>query len=235
MIVDIKNGLEDFQPAAWDASLPPSWRYEDARRLAGGEEAEWPADDPAIVACAEYCRAMNAAEDDTEKAAVKRHWSTIAAAHEIAGQNDPRRWELEARLLARQTDDEISVRCGLPPEVVFCYEELFFNVRCRLEAWGWICNQVIGPGLQNRFADHEVGPLWLAFAYHGGPLVLDALLGAFHAAWRSGEPAILSTYLRPNTGITPQIQAAVAAAILPRFGPRAEAWLELRLLLWDAD
>jgi hypothetical protein len=129
MIVNVERGCE--KPWEWDPFLPPDWRFQDARRLAGGEEAEWPADDPAIVACAEYCRVMNAAEDDTERAAVKRHWSAIAAAHEIAGKNDPRRWELEARLLARQTDGEISVRCGLPPEVISRYEELFFNVRGR--------------------------------------------------------------------------------------------------------
>ena len=142
---------------------------------------------------------------------------------------------MEARLLAGQSDDQISARCARLPDVISQYEELFFNVRPRLRAWAWVCNEVIGPGLQNGFADRQVGPLWMAFAYHGGPLVLDALLDAFHVAWRPGEPATLSVYLRPNAGITPQIQAAVAAAILPRFGPSAEAWLELRLLLSEAD
>ena len=94
---------------------------------------------------------------------------------------------------------------------------------------------MIGSGIRNGFADQEVGSLWMAFAYHGGPLVLDALLDAFHVARLPDEPPTLSTCLRADAGIDPRIQAAVAAAILPRFGPSAEAWLELRLLLWDAD
>jgi len=224
-----------FHASAWDPFLPVDWRARDAESVIAGEGTEWAhADDPYVAGYAAYLRSLAAGDVEPVPAAASQ-WSAIRTAHEIAQRDNPRRWEIQARLLAKQSDAEIAVRCSLSPDVISYYETFFFNVRPRLRAWVWVCDEVIGPGLQNGFADHEAGPLWMAFAYHGGPLVLDALLDAFHVAWRPGEPATLSVYLRPNVGITPQIQAAVAAAILPRFGPSAEAWLELRLLLWDAD
>jgi hypothetical protein len=227
--------IQDFRRWEWDCFLPPNWRFEDAQRLAAGEEPQWSSDDPAIVECAAYLEAVAAAHDEQEQAAVRHRWPWLAAAHEIAQQDGPRRWEVEARLLAGQTDEAIGARCALPPETLSWYEQVFFNVRPRHHARMWVCNQVIGPGIQHGFSDDEVGPLWAAFAYFGGPIVLNALVDAFRVVWRAGEPVTLSSYLQPGMGIDPRLQAVVASSVLPHSGRAGEAWERIRCQLQEAD
>jgi hypothetical protein len=223
---------QDYRRWEWDPFLPTNWRYQDACRLTRGERGKWSSVDLAIVECAAYLRAVTEGHDEQ---AVRHRWPWLAAAHEIAEQDNPRRWELESRVLANQPVNEISARCGLLPEVIGTYEALFFDVRARLGAGIWITSTVIGDGLQRGFADHEVGPLWRALAYFGGPLILDALLDAFHAARRPDEPLTLSIYLRPDSGIDPGIQANVASLVLPHYGPAGRAWMAFHLLLIEAD
>lgn len=228
----METDIEAYKPWEWDALLRPNWRFLDARRLATGEEPVWSAGDPAIVDCAEYLRATGISEAAPR---AKKCWSAIRAAHALAQEDSPRRWEVEARLLAGQSAAEIRAKCGLPPAVVNWYERLFFNVRPRLGARMWITNIVIGPGIHRGFQDHEVGRLWAAFGYHGGHIVLDAFVGAFRAAWRPGEPATVSIYLRPDAGIDPRIQANVASLVLPHFGPAGEVWIKVHLQLMKAS
>ena len=120
--------------------------------------------------CAAYLAAAAAAHDEPEQAAVRHRWPWLAAAHAIVEQDGPRRWEVEAQLLAGQTDEAIGAQCDLPPDVVKCYETVFFSVRSRLGARMWVCNQVIGSGIHRGFSDDEVGPLWATYAYFGGPI-----------------------------------------------------------------
>ncbi len=234
MLVNIKKAHEGFQLADSDPFLVPDWRRQDAHRLVNGEEPEWSSDDPVIVAYAEYLRGTDAAHDDADKATVEQRWSAIAAAHKIAKQDGPTRWEIEARLLADQSDDDIAAKCSLPSEVVGCYETIFCNVRSRLGAEIWVCNQVLGPDIHNGFADHEVGSLWRAFAYYGGPVVLDALLDAFRAALHPCTPVTLSVYFQAGAHINPSLQASVASMVLPRSGPTAQAWMVSHAWLLEA-
>ncbi len=53
------------------------------------------------------------------------------------------RWTIEARILARQTNDEIAQSCGCMPEMIEYYEALFFNVRARLDSPDFIMTKVV--------------------------------------------------------------------------------------------
>ncbi len=178
---------------------------------------------------------MANASNDQEQAAIGHRWSALAAAKEIAEQDGPKRWELESRVLANQPVETISARCGLSPDIIVAYETWFFDVRTRLGAGMWITNMVIGDGIQRRFLNHEVGPFWAAYGYHGGPFVVDALVDAFHAARRPDEPLTLSVYLRPDSGTDPGIQANVASLVLPHYGPAAKAWQWVHIQLMESD
>ena len=46
-----------------------------------------------------------------------------------AGEDGPRRWEAEARVLARQNDEEIAARCGITAGAVHRFERLAFLSR----------------------------------------------------------------------------------------------------------
>ena len=68
----------------------------------------------------------------------------LLAAHQLCESNGPLRWELEARILAGQSDDDISASMAVPPAVVAAFERSFFNVRDRLAAFDLILFHVIG-------------------------------------------------------------------------------------------
>jgi hypothetical protein len=86
------------------------------------------------------------------------------------------KWELEARLLTEQPYGEIASHLDCSGEVVAAYHDVFFDVRRRLHATGWIANHVIkarsGMGLQAP----DTGQLLKHVAFIGGAFALESLL-----------------------------------------------------------
>lgn len=84
---------------------------------------------------------------------------------------------LEARILARQADEAIAKSLSIhDPATVQWYEQLFFNVRDRLDSVDYISKQIIGPligqGLHN--VDMQLSAKF--FGYFGGETVLEFML-----------------------------------------------------------
>lgn len=151
------------------------WRWQRAVYLAGLPRLPSDGDDPKTLAVVDYIRGrQRGACCDSS-----RRVETVAAidgAITLARSNDRTRWEVEARILARQTDDEIATRTGLAPAVVGWYEVLFFNVRDRLNARDWIICRAIGSGFS--VACQDLGQVLRAVGYLGGPAALDVMLAA---------------------------------------------------------
>jgi hypothetical protein len=199
-----------------DPDCPPDYGDQDAGHLIDGQKTQWADDaDPIVTEYADFLQMMRGNESDQHQA--KKLWPAISMARNIAQHNDLRRWELEARILTGQSDEDIAARLGLPPEVVGMYEALFFSVRHCLDAYLYIAEQVIGPGRWQGFRNEEVGSLWAACGYFGGVAVLDALVAAFYAAWKPNQPVALSVYFQP--GVDRDIQAFVAGSVLPISAP----------------
>ena len=121
-------------------------------------------------------------------------------------------------------------QCGLHPDIIAWYEQVFFAVRACRRAEKYLLFRVVGDGVQRGFRDEEVGNFWAWVTLGGGPLVVEDVIRAFHAARQPGEPAALSIYLRPGT--EPGLQATVASMVLPSNSP---AWTEANLRLREAD
>jgi hypothetical protein len=84
--------------------------------------------------------------------------------------------ELEARLLARQMDEEIAGRMGLSAAAVAAFHHVYFCVRPRLEAQFYILNVAIGEKLHTGLTEGDRGLILKLFGYQQGPIVLDLLL-----------------------------------------------------------
>lgn len=105
---------------------------------------------------------------------------------------------IEARLLARQTDEEIVAAIKTLPETINWYEKIFFNVRPFIDYHDWILKQVLLPAT-SRFAPadaadddgrtgHEQFPAFVRpyldgtlkiFSYFGGPILCEFMLSGF--------------------------------------------------------
>jgi hypothetical protein len=101
--------------------------------------------------------------------------------------------EVQAWILSGSAPAMIADRCGLPVDVVVAFEKLFFDVRHRLEAVGYVLHVVIGPPIRFGFSLDDLGSLWKFCSYTRGPHALDVLLQVFPGGkprpWPSTFPA----------------------------------------------
>jgi hypothetical protein len=203
---------ENYQAWKYDCSLPPDWRARDGQRLVGGEEPEWSGTDPAIREYARYLRSERTGSAHNRRGS---DWTAIEAAHQIAQQQDVQRWEIQGRVLANQAIGEIADCCDITPDTVGWFETLFFDVRCRLTAWAWVNNVVLGDCVCRGFDDGELGRLWMAFGFYGGIAVIDELVRAFRSVWEPGGPATIAVYFREHCPATLKLKATIAVHCIP--------------------
>jgi hypothetical protein len=88
-----------------------------------------------------------------------------------------RRWEVEARLLAGESFDQVAAKCDSRAAIIEAYHSVFFDVQNRLGgAIDYIAVTVIGPRRLSGLNAADVDILLKLFGYGGGPLVLDGLV-----------------------------------------------------------
>lgn len=212
--------------ARHDPFLPMHWRWLRASRLA--EKASHRlkgVNDPAIPPTVEF---LLARKKPNYKATST--YAALEAALALHEDDSPLQWEVRARLLAGQTDDEIAARCKLQPSVVKWYATLFYDIRPRREATDWLVVNVLRfcgtAGLRNS----DVGPFWAFLAVSGGPIALDHFVDLFHRVWRPRERPTLAVYLRKKVPLN--VRGEVARRLLMR---EADAWfLEFDLRIVEA-
>lgn len=120
------------------------------------------------------------------------------------------RMVIEARILARQTDEQIAKLTSLPAEAVQVYHDAFFDVRDKLDAMDWITTQVIGQVFQ--IGDQRSNPELLSkyFGYFGGPMILEAVLyGMQSGAMVPHSSADIAQWLENNLRFKLKTQSAV--------------------------
>ncbi len=100
----------------------------------------------------------------------------LVAAHQLYQSQSPSRWEVEARILAGQADDEVALSTGHPPAVVAAFERFFFNVRDRLAATDCILINVIGHDPLQGFEEADLRGLWQYFGFMAGPKMLELVM-----------------------------------------------------------
>jgi hypothetical protein len=109
---------------------------------------------------------------------LRRVYPDLHAAHRLYEHGAELRFEVEARLLARQSADEIAASTRLLPPTIDAYEAIFFNVRDRLNAGDWVVGTLIGQGLTSGIGPWPVSEVWKVLASAGGSPVLDVVLAA---------------------------------------------------------
>lgn len=91
---------------------------------------------------------------------------------------------VQARILARETDDQIAARFATLPAAIHWYEKLFFHVRDRFHCRDWVVKSILGTWsthLGERDGARIRHALYKSVAYHGGTHALDAVISSFAA------------------------------------------------------
>jgi hypothetical protein len=89
------------------------------------------------------------------------------------------RWEIEARLLARNPAKLIAEGLGLTERTVDLYESWFFNVRDRLSQGGYITHHVIGPAVHRGFTHRQYDSWWKIIGYYRGSPDVDNMIESY--------------------------------------------------------
>ena len=195
--------LMTAERAHTDPFVRPCWRWETAQQLADDPGPVTQSDDPLIQDVATYLRTDN-----------ELRFPAIHAAREIYEADGLERAEIEARILAGQSDAEIGKQCVQPPQLVAVYHDLFLWVRPYLRT-DWVISKTVGPGRHVGFADHELRQVWARYALSGGPLVIEEVIDSFRRNARPKDQPRLSVYLRKDAEVRPEFQAELASAVIP--------------------
>jgi hypothetical protein len=161
-----------------------------------------------------------------------RHWSDPALNEAFAVYHDgstPTRWELEARILAGESDEVIGRQFSLQPEAVRWYEAIFFNVRDRLQAKSYITNHVIRLYQQGGNPGVNLETLWKWYGYWGGSRVLDAIVSNFAALPQPTDSNQVEQYFDEQLKQAIKYRAAVATQAIPWDDPK---WAPRILKIW---
>jgi hypothetical protein len=149
--------------------------------------------DDDLVRSALELRWRTASEDPVVCATAAAEWPDLHAAMGIFESNGPLRWELEARVLARESHLVIAAKIAQPVEVVDAFVSLFFDVESRLHCESFIYNHAIDSHRDS----YDLGTCWRYFAYIRGHHSIDALVEVLH----------------PVTGTAPEIDARMASRL----------------------
>lgn len=197
------------QRAQSNPVCPVDWRWQTAGRIARKEAWSTNEDDPALQAAIRLRRRI---EQQNPYKRPSKAIQAILEALRVYEEDALLRWEVEARLVVGQSDDEISTRTRLAPIVIHAYEQVFFNVRNCLHAHGYLRGQLFGDRLLAGFGIGDVRQFWAWVGMSRQPRLIDHFIGVFRQVSRSHEPPSLAAYLRDNVPL--QTQAFVAEAML---------------------
>lgn len=210
---------------ACDPYCPVDFRFRDAQRLADGERTKWAdEDDPLVIETGEFLQALNSATTARERVAARARWPLIQATIDLAEESTFRRAEVQARLLAGQSDRQIAARCGVRPKLVGHFERLHFAVRHALKARDYLVKHALGRDIfvDQGFGNKEVAEFWGWCAIHGGVAVVDFMVERLRDVVAPGNEPTMMAYFDRRIPLV--VQGFVASHALPYNEPMAAVW-----------
>lgn len=132
-------------------------------------------------------------------------------AHSIwAEDKAPTRWGIEARVLAGETNEEIAAKVGTSPAVIAAYEQVFFDVREKLQNTDYITNVVMADAVTRGLQERQYDLLWKMLGYKGGAHVLNAVISKSSALTRPETPEEVAGFFQDFAINAMKYKAAVA-------------------------
>jgi len=215
----------------------PAWRWERVLQLvdrSGSSPGRCTRRDDAVVRAAKsfVCRRRCADAAGLERLRFENPGLFYAYEFYERAQDDPEAaMYIEARLLARQTFDQVAEAMGVLPEAVRWYSELFFDVVPYLDRRDWVSKHVIVPAVLRSAgpalppADPAATPRDAAvvrpfldgtlklFAYYGGPQLVDLMIGGLQAGRPLTSADAADEWFDQVIGTTLRRRAAQAAQL----------------------
>jgi hypothetical protein len=174
-----------------DPVRSPRWRFERIQRLLSRQQQpERSRDDKWVIEACRFLRRWEQLGRDRNGRVIQNQQDALYARQSLYTQNpglfaayamvlanpDRQILEIEARILARETDQAIAGEVSTAPATIDWYEKLFFNVRDRLTNRGYIVNRIISTEIAASWDDLGLEISSKFFGYFAGPAVLNVIL-----------------------------------------------------------
>jgi hypothetical protein len=209
---------------------PPEWRWLRAANLWDqGREPSAPWDDAWVRKALGLYRVLQQDTGDRTRQKLVQRKPALYQAYRLYNDGPSLlRWEVEARLLTNEPFEQIAAKCGTTAKVINAYEKVFFNVRDRLEATGYLINVVLDGDLVVRLREDNVGTILKLYAFGGGVAVLETVLDYFrHPPVLPERPELLAPDALKELRYKLLVKSAIVARTLP---PNARVFRKLTLL-----
>ena len=156
---------------------PPDWRWLRAQWLRNsGKYAKKSREDAETLLIKRYLTSKNACHNEMQLERLMYKMPGLYHAEQFYGREDlDIRWEVEARLLAREPIESIANKLGVETEVIFWYERAFYNVIEKLDNRSYISNVAMGRSIHRGLYERDYDLLWKMLGYACGPLMVDSL------------------------------------------------------------
>jgi hypothetical protein len=145
---------------------------------------------------------------------LQEQFPNIYAAYSLFVSAGPDKCSLEANILTGRDLAEIALRCNMPFKAVQLYEQLFFNVRDKLDKPDYILHCVIRPLLLAGTTEMTIDMMWKIYAYYFGEHVLYAVQSTVTNPTRAQTMEGVGAAIRDDVVNTMCMQAAIAAKTL---------------------
>jgi len=158
---------------------PVDWRWR--KVLAMAEAKRTPdrfSDDKIVQAACKFYALIDSVENPWEYYSKHMFNESISDAYAVYSQADAKmtKWELEARILAREDVKTIANHMCLTPKCIKWYESLFFNVLDRIDNVSWITHHALGKLVFYGAGERDLDAIWKFCGYFHGSDKLNWLL-----------------------------------------------------------
>jgi hypothetical protein len=210
---------------------PPAWRWLRAVDLADNRQPCSEEDDDWVCQALHFYHRLRRSLGAAAQGELAQDMPALFQAHSLFTVPPSfQRWEIEARLLTDEPFEQIALKYGSQTEVIDAYHAVFFHVRDRLQASGYIRHLAIGPKLLFGLTEDDVDVILKLYAYGGGPCVLDLLVDYYR---RPPVPERLEQ-LAPDALEELRTKLLIRSAILARVLPLDDSMAKKLESLLDA-
>lgn len=156
---------------------PIDWRWLRAGWLRQtGKYARKSREDPETLLIKRYQTAKAACQNELQLERLMYRMPGLFNAEQFHDREDlDLHWEIEARLLARESLESIAQKLGVDVEVVFWYERAFYNVVEKIDNRSYIGTIAMGRSIHRGLFERDYDLLWKMLGYACGPIMVDAL------------------------------------------------------------
>src|SRR5262249_20919453 len=164
-------------PNPHDFHKAPAWRWLRCGYLLDHGRQPLSRDDDATRDAWLFRRALGLCRGEEDRESLARDFPALVDAHRLFTTDKPlRRAELEARLLAGETDDIIAVKCGMTRAGVRWYHDVFYEVRPHLNVSSYIATVVLAGKPYKGIARDDQEAILKSLGYElGGEMIDDVL------------------------------------------------------------